>query len=46
MSEDLSPYDELYVGAIKLQAENGFINIFFTLTPEKNPKVQQLDLSL
>ncbi len=32
-------------GNFKLQTENGFVNIFFTLSPEKNPKVQQLDVS-
>ena len=32
-------------GNFKIQAENGTINIFFTLTPEKLPKVQQLDIS-
>lgn len=32
-------------GSFGIEAENGLINIFFTLTPEKQPKVQQLDIS-
>jgi len=32
-------------GSFKIQAENGVVDIFFTLTPEENPKVQQLDVS-
>ena len=32
-------------GDIKIQAENGVINVFFTLSPEKNPKVQELKVS-
>jgi hypothetical protein len=28
-----------------MQAEHGAVEIFFTLTPEKIPKVQQLDVS-
>ena len=31
--------------SFKMKAENGVINVFFTLTPEKTPKVQQLDIS-
>jgi CubicO group peptidase (beta-lactamase class C family) len=32
-------------GSFSIEAENGLINIFFTLTPENQPKVQQLDIS-
>jgi len=32
-------------GDFKIQCLNGEVDIFFTLTPEKNPKVQQLDVS-
>jgi len=42
--EEMKPSNQLR-GSFKLQAENGLINIFFTLTPEKYPKVQQLDVS-
>jgi len=28
-----------------MEAENGVVRVFYTLTPEKNPKVQQLDIS-
>jgi CubicO group peptidase (beta-lactamase class C family) len=41
---EIKPDNQLR-GSFKLQAEKGFINIFFTLTPEKYPKVQQLDVS-
>ena len=41
---DVEPSNQLR-GNFKLQAENGVVNIFFTLTPEKAPKVQQLDVS-
>jgi hypothetical protein len=30
---------------LRLKTENGAIHIFFTLTPEKIPKVQQLNIS-
>ena len=42
--DEIKPSNQLR-GSFKLHAENGFINIFFTLTPEKYPKVQQLDVS-
>ncbi len=29
-------------GKFEIQAENGIINVFFTLTPEKHPKLQSL----
>ena len=37
----LNPRNQLR-GSYQLQAENGTIEVFFTLTPEKDPKVQQL----
>ena len=43
--DDIEPYNQLR-GSFKIQAENGVVNVFFTLSPEKNPKVQRLDLSL
>ncbi len=42
--EEMEPVNQLR-GSFKLKAENGFIEIFFTLTLEKYPKVQQLDVS-
>jgi hypothetical protein len=33
-------------GNFKVETENGVISIFFTLTPEKYPKIQQLNISL
>ena len=42
--EEIQPSNQLR-GTFKLQAENGIIDIFFTLSPEKYPKVQQLDVS-
>jgi len=41
---DLHPINQLR-GRYTLQAENGEVNIFFTLTPEKYPKVQRLDVA-
>ena len=38
---DIQPRNQLR-GGYKLLAENGDIDIFFTLTPEKDPKVQYL----
>lgn len=32
-------------GSFTLEGENGNVIIFFTLTPERDPKVQQLDIS-
>ena len=43
--DEVKPLNQLR-GTFKLQTENGIVNIFFTLTPEKYPKVQQLDVSL
>lgn len=42
--EKIYPVNQLR-GSFKIKTENGFINIFYTLTPEKDPKVQQLDIS-
>ncbi|MFT7036330.1 MAG: CubicO group peptidase (beta-lactamase class C family) [Cyclobacteriaceae bacterium] len=43
-TNEMEPRNQLR-GSFKIQAENGVINIFFTLSPEKHPKVQQLDIS-
>lgn len=32
-------------GSFEIKTENGTVNLFFTLTPEKDPKVQQLNIS-
>lgn len=42
--EKIEPINQLR-GEFKIIAENGTISIFFTLTPEKDPKVQALHLS-
>ena len=42
--EKIKPINQLR-GEFKITAENGSINVFFTLTPEKDPKVQALYLS-
>ncbi|MDG1276030.1 MAG: serine hydrolase [Algoriphagus sp.] len=39
---ELVPQNQLR-GTFRLKGENGDVAIFFTLTPEKDPKVQQLD---
>ncbi len=41
---EISPRNQLR-GSFKIQCENGDIRIFFTLTPEKIPLVQKLNLS-
>jgi len=41
---ELDPKNQLR-GSYKIKAQNGDINIFFTLTPERDPKVQQLNVS-
>jgi hypothetical protein len=38
-------YNELR-GRFEMPAENGVVSVYFTLTPEKNPKVQQLVVEL
>ncbi|REG81715.1 serine hydrolase domain-containing protein [Algoriphagus antarcticus] len=40
----LKPENQLR-GSFQLEGENGDVEIFFTLTPEKDPKVQQLDVN-
>jgi CubicO group peptidase (beta-lactamase class C family) len=40
----LEPENQLR-GSFSMQAANGEISVYFTLTPEKDPKVQQLDVS-
>jgi hypothetical protein len=42
--QKLSPRNQLR-GNFKIQCKNGEIIIFFTLTPEKTPMVQKLDVS-
>jgi CubicO group peptidase (beta-lactamase class C family) len=43
-TSELEPGNQLR-GNFKLEAEHGTIDIFFTLTPERIPLVQQLDVS-
>jgi len=43
-STDLIPENQLR-GSFKLIGENGDVLIFFTLTPEQDPKIQQLEVS-
>ncbi len=42
--QDISPRNQLR-GDFKMHCENGTIKIFFTLTPEKIPTIQKLDIS-
>lgn len=42
--ETIVPENQLR-GSFKVQAANGSIDVYFTLTPEKVPKVQDLDVS-
>ena len=42
--QKLSPRNQLR-GDFKIECENGDITVFFTLTPEKKPMVQRLDVS-
>lgn len=42
--ENIEPVNQLR-GNIKMKAKNGVIDVFFTLSPEKYPKVQSLDVS-
>lgn len=41
---EINPFNQLR-GNYEMQAENGTIEVFFTLTPEENPKVQQLNVN-
>ena len=43
-TSSIEPYNQLR-GRFDMQAERGVINVFFTLTPEKDPKVQRMDVS-
>ena len=43
-TEEIKPYNQLR-GRFKINTEKGVINVFFTLTPEKEAKLQQLNLS-
>jgi CubicO group peptidase (beta-lactamase class C family) len=42
--DEIEPINQLR-GSFKLITENGVIDIYFTLTPEKNPRVQYLEVS-
>ncbi len=42
--DEVRPDNQLR-GRFKANTQNGIIDIFFTLTPEKDPKIQQLDVS-
>jgi hypothetical protein len=42
--QEIEPENQLR-GAFNMEAENGVVRVFYTLTPEKNPKVQQLDIT-
>lgn len=41
---ELEPYNQLR-GSFDIATENGSLSVFFTLSPEKSPKVQRLDVS-
>ncbi len=43
-TNEIKPYNQLR-GSFGINTENGVINVFFTLTPEKEAKLQQLNLS-
>ena len=40
----MRPFNQLR-GRFEMQGENGIVKVFFTLTPEKEPKVQELNVS-
>lgn len=42
--DEIVPRNQLR-GTFKIQTENGVIEVYFTLTPENDPKVQDLDIS-
>lgn len=42
---DMEPYNQLR-GTFKIQAEKGVLEVYFTLSPEKDPLIQMLDLEL
>jgi CubicO group peptidase (beta-lactamase class C family) len=41
--ESLDPDNQLR-GTVKIHTQNGIISIFFTLSPENNPKIQEIDV--
>ena len=41
--EPINPLNQLR-GRFKMEGENGVVNVYFTLTPEKDPKVQDLEV--
>jgi CubicO group peptidase (beta-lactamase class C family) len=42
--KEMKPYNQLR-GSFRYDTENGTLDIFFTLTPERTPKVQYLNIS-
>lgn len=42
--DEVEPRNQLR-GSFNMNSENGVLRVFFTLTPEKYPKVQRLDIS-
>jgi hypothetical protein len=42
--DSIEAYNQLR-GRFNMQAEHGIVSVFFTLSPEKNPKVQHLNVS-
>jgi CubicO group peptidase (beta-lactamase class C family) len=44
VTEEITPYNQLR-GRFKIKTEKGVIHVFFTLTPEKEAKLQHLNLS-
>jgi len=43
-TEEFQPYNQLR-GSFNIEAKNGVIEVYFTLTPEKEARLQQLNLS-
>ncbi len=43
-TDEIKPENQLR-GSFKIKAKNGYMNVYFTLTPEKVPKVQDLEVS-
>lgn len=42
--DEIKPENQLR-GSFKMHTKNGFIEVYFTLTPEKDPRVQYLEVS-
>ena len=42
--DEVEPENQLR-GSFKMNSENGTVRLYFTLTPEKYPKVQRLNIS-